>query len=397
LVVLPVVARVVSGPVTRAAADLATVGSDAERCATGRRTAAVVLPAPATPAFVVFAEDSAVPLRLVPDVAGVEAACLERLVPADGFDAVAPAVLRAAAGTRGFTIPASGDDFARPVADDFPLTALVFRAGWRTAAGSAAPFFPAAFPVAAAKAEFDFPVVRDNAAERGAGAPAAGLTEERTVPDPLVTLPAAPRPALTPTPLSAFTGAGEGEPAALFGAPFTGAALTAAREPVFTATGRPAAFTATDLVAALPGTDFVAVFTGTDLLVAFTGTGFVAAFTPEAFTAAAFTAAGLAVLLTAAGLAVGRALFDEAALAAGPFEAGLAVTVRADVAGAAGAAVERVAFREVEPEEVFAAMTVARLPVPDGVVLRSEPLPSAAGPVEAFLAAGIEVFLLAND
>jgi hypothetical protein len=271
--------------------------------------------------------------------------------------------------------------------------------------------------VAVAKAEFDFPVVRDNAAERGAGAPAAGLTEERTVPDPLVTLPAAPRPALTPTPLSAFTGAGEGEPAALFGAPFTGAALTAAREPVFTATGRPAAFTATDLVAALPGTDFVAVFTGTDLLVAFTGTGFVAAFTPEAFTpeaftpeaftataftataftAAAFTAAGLAVLLTAAGLAVGRALFDEAALAAGPFEAGLAVTVRADVAGAAGAAVERVAFREVEPEEVFAAMTVARLPVPDGVVLRSEPLPSAAGPVEAFLAAGIEVFLLAND
>jgi hypothetical protein len=397
LVVLPVVARVVSGPVTRAAADLATVGSDAERCATGRRTAAVVLPAPATPALVVFAEDSAVPLRLVPDVAGVEAACLERLVPADGFGAVAPAVLRAAAGTRGFTIPASGDDFARPVADDFPLTALVFRAGWRTAAGSAAPFFPAAFPVAAAKAEFDFPVVRDNAAERGAGAPAAGLTEERTVPDPLVTLPAAPRPALTPTPLSAFTGAAEGEPAALFGAPFTGAALTAAREPAFTATGRPTAFTATDL-AALPGTDFVAVFTGTDLLVAFTGTGFVAAFTPEAFTAAAFTAAaftaaaftaaGLAVLLTAAGLAVGRALFDEAALA---------VTVRADVAGAAGAAVERVAFREVEPEEVFAAMTVARLPVPDGVVLRSEPLPSAAGPVEAFLAAGIEVFLLAND
>jgi hypothetical protein len=202
---------------------------------------------------------------------------------------------------------------------------------------------------------------------------------------------------LTPTPLSAFTGAAEGEPAALFGAPFTGAALTAAREPVFTATGRPAAFTATDLAAALPGTDFVAVFTGTDLLVAFTGTGFVAAFTPEAFTATAFTAAGLAVLLTAAGLAVGRALFDEAALAAGPFEAGLAVTVRADVAGAAGAAVERVAFREVEPEEVFAAMTVARLPVPDGVVLRSEPLPSAAGPVEAFLAAGIEVFLLAND
>jgi hypothetical protein len=129
------------------------------------------------------------------------------------------------------------------------------------------------------------------------------------------------------------------------------------------------------------------------LLVAFTGTGFVAAFTPAAFTAtaftaAAFTAAGLAVLLTAAGLAVGRALFDEAALA---------VTVRADVAVAAGAAVERVAFREVEPEEVFAAMTVARLPVPDGVVLRSEPLPSAAGPVEAFLAAGIEVFLLAND
>ncbi|GIE30056.1 hypothetical protein Ait01nite_031010 [Actinoplanes italicus] len=62
-----------------------------------------------------------------------------------------------------------------------------------------------------------------------------------------------------------------------------------------------------------------------------------------------------------------------------------------------GAAVERVAFRGVEPVEALAAVAVARLPVPDGVVLRSDPLPSAAGPVEAFLAAGIEVFLLAND
>ncbi|GIE30057.1 hypothetical protein Ait01nite_031020 [Actinoplanes italicus] len=143
MVVAPVAVRLalvfdatarVPGTVARfpAAAGLAVLGSDAERCATGRRTAAVVLPAPAAAAF---AGD-----RLAAGVAGATVVCLVRL---------APVALRVVAGVRGFTIPVSEDDAERPVAEFFPLTALAFLAGCRTATGSAALFFAAAFTTAA--------------------------------------------------------------------------------------------------------------------------------------------------------------------------------------------------------------------------------------------------------
>ena len=58
-----------------------------------------------------------------------------------------------------------------------------------------------------------------------------------------------------------------------------------------------------------------------------------------------------------------------------------------------GASVARVCV----PEEFRAAAAAARVPVPEEADLILGSAPEAAGLVGAFLAAGIEVFLLAND
>ncbi|MEU4623069.1 hypothetical protein AB0G04_24235 [Actinoplanes sp. NPDC023801] len=405
--VFPAEARpVLSAAFVRVVNGFPAIDSGAERCATGRRdvvlAAGALLPAagaflPAAGALITVAgalllvaavlargDAFAPPVEVVPrfpaGIAGLATAVLERLVPVGDFDAV---VFPGVAGLRGFTTPASGDAFVRPAAADAPPPWAALRIGCRTATGSGPAAFPALFfegvtaslpvtradpaardaagvpitradPAVRAAAGVPVtradpavrdvpavtagvPVARVDPAVRGAGAFVGDVAADRAVPDPAATTPAV-RPARTGTPLRVFTGAAVFEPAALLLTALAGGFRTAA--PLF------------DETAVRP--------------------------------AAAFTVVGRA----AAGVVLGLTAF-----AAGLFAAGFAGTGFAGT----GVAVERVGFRAAEPVEALVAVAVARLPVPDGVFLRSGPLLSAAGPVEAFLAGGIEVFLLAND